>query len=186
MASRLLNSKKDKGAGATPGKVYLYSQIFKAITTAQLTAAMMRPSTRKGTTYTDLSFTVITRSIPSNMLYFYRNSQPSPKINGETVPRNIMSPSLCQKRLRIDGSTPSSLQLCHSSQTDQVASGYANICKGHRIQPPKASISIPPPPPRSIKHILLGCGQGSAFRGIFTPEMFTLRIKRAWQVSKVR
>ncbi len=57
-----------------------------------------------------------------------RSNQSPPTTNSETCPPNMVSPTLRQKRFRIDCSTPSYLQFCHILQTDQITSRNTSKC----------------------------------------------------------
>ncbi len=110
---------------------------------SQLTVAMPKRKTRRETTPTEFSVTMVTRLIPSSVLHVTGTG--SPHFQRRGCYSDMASSTLCQKCLRTDCPSPSPLHFCQSSQTDQVNSGNASKCVGPFANTAAAEPSVPCP-----------------------------------------
>ncbi len=99
---------------------------------SQLIAAMSMPATSRGTTSTNFSLTMVTRSISSRVHY----------VTGSNY---LLQDCQSQKRLKTNCLTPFSFKFSHSSQVDQVNLGNTSKCEASLANNQTAESVVPNP-----------------------------------------
>ncbi len=91
---------------------------------------MSMRASRRGTNSTNFSVTMVTHLISSSVPYVTETGNNLQPPTARLPPSTWRALSYIKKRLRTDCPAPSSLQFCHSSQTDPVTSGNVSKCEG--------------------------------------------------------